>query len=137
MSIKSSGTNYLLFFTRINNTNYCFYIDRKISPGYTVPRIISSKYGFSDDVFTDTYQSIETAADGKDDSIVTMAIGCGDTRKLHKDVNDDVTSTTFSGMEEHIEEKFCKQSIHMKQMTLRMKEYRTMMTYSMSLLHFY
>ena len=54
ISIKSSGTNYLLFLTRINNTNYCFYIDRKISPGYTVPRIISSKYGFSDEVFNDT-----------------------------------------------------------------------------------
>lgn len=54
ISIKSSGTNYLLFFTRINNTNYCFYIDRKISPGYTIPRIISAKYGFSDTVFNDT-----------------------------------------------------------------------------------
>ena len=54
MSIKSSGTNYLLFFTRINNTNYCFYIDRKIAPGYTVPRIIATKYGFDDSVFQDT-----------------------------------------------------------------------------------
>ena len=54
ISIKSSGTNYLLFFTRINNTNYCFYIDRKISPGYTIPRIISTKYGFSDSIFNDT-----------------------------------------------------------------------------------
>ena len=51
ISIKSSGTNYLLFLTRINNTNYCFYIDRKIAPGYTVPRIIATKYGFSDTVF--------------------------------------------------------------------------------------
>ena len=54
ISIKSSGTNYLLFLTRINNTNYCFYIDRKIAPGYTVPRIIATKYGFSDTVFKDT-----------------------------------------------------------------------------------
>jgi hypothetical protein len=54
MSIKSSGTNYLLYFTKINNVNYCFFIDRKIAPGYTVPRIISTKFQFSDSVFNDT-----------------------------------------------------------------------------------
>ena len=54
ISIKSSGTNYYLFFTNINNINYCFYIDRKIKDGYTYPRIISVKYGFDDVIFKDT-----------------------------------------------------------------------------------
>jgi hypothetical protein len=54
MSIKSSGTNYLLFFTNINNVNYCFFIDRKIAPGYTIPRIISTKFQFSDSIFKGT-----------------------------------------------------------------------------------
>ena len=54
ISIKSSGTNYYLFFTNINNTNYCFYIDRKIKQGYTLPRIISVKYRFDDVIFQDT-----------------------------------------------------------------------------------
>ena len=54
MSIKSSGTNYLLYFTKINNVNYCFFIDRKIAPGYTIPRIISTKFQFSESVFNDT-----------------------------------------------------------------------------------
>ena len=54
ISVKSSGTNYYLFFTNINNTNYCFYIDRKIKAGYTYPRIISVKYRFDDIVFNDT-----------------------------------------------------------------------------------
>ena len=54
MSIKSSGTNYLLYFTNINNVNYCFFIDRKIAPGYTIPRIISTKFQFSDSIFSDT-----------------------------------------------------------------------------------
>lgn len=54
ISIKSTGTNYYLFFTNINNTNYCFYIDRKIKQGYTLPRIISVKYRFDDVVFQDT-----------------------------------------------------------------------------------
>ena len=52
--VKSSGTNYFLYMTRINNINYCFYIDRKIAPGYTVPRIIATKYGFSESIFNDT-----------------------------------------------------------------------------------
>ncbi len=54
MSIKSSGTNYLLYFTKINNVNYCFFIDRKIAPGYTIPRIISTKFQFSESIFNDT-----------------------------------------------------------------------------------
>ena len=54
ISIKSVGTNYYLFFTNINNTNYCFYIDRKIKQGYTLPRIISVKYRFDDVIFSDT-----------------------------------------------------------------------------------
>ncbi len=54
ISIKSSGTNYYLFFTNINNINYCFYIDRKIKPGYSYPRIISVKYAFDDIIFKDT-----------------------------------------------------------------------------------
>ena len=54
ISIKSTGTNYYLFFTNINNTNYCFYIDRKIKRGYTLPRIISVKYRFDDIIFQDT-----------------------------------------------------------------------------------
>ena len=54
ISIKSTGTNYYLFFTNINNINYCFYIDRKVKQGYSLPRIISTKYCFSDEVFQDT-----------------------------------------------------------------------------------
>lgn len=54
MSIKSSGTNYLLYFTKINNVNYCFFIDRKTAPGYTIPRIISTNFQFSDSIFNDT-----------------------------------------------------------------------------------
>ena len=30
ISIKSSGTNYFMFFTNLNNINYCFFSDRKI-----------------------------------------------------------------------------------------------------------
>ena len=54
ISLKTSGTNYYLFFTRINEKEYCFFIDKKIKNGYTYPRILSVKYNFSKDVFNDT-----------------------------------------------------------------------------------
>jgi hypothetical protein len=54
ITTKSSGTNYFLFLTNINDINYCFYIDRKIKQGYNFPRIISTKYRFDDIVFKDT-----------------------------------------------------------------------------------
>ena len=66
ISIKSSGTNYYLYLTNINNINYCFYIDRKIKSGYTYPRIISVKYSFSDEVFEDTLLDGELVRDQDD-----------------------------------------------------------------------
>ena len=66
ISIKSSGTNYYLYFTNINNVNYCFYIDRKIKSGYTYPRIISVKYAFSENVFEDTLLDGELVRDIND-----------------------------------------------------------------------
>lgn len=63
ISIKSSGTNYYLYFTNINNINYCFFIDRKIKSGYTYPRIISVKYCFSDIIFKDTLLDGELVRD--------------------------------------------------------------------------
>ena len=59
ISIKSSGTNYFMFFTNLNNVNYCFFIDRKIKQGYTYPRIISVKYRFNDSIFQDTLLDCE------------------------------------------------------------------------------
>ena len=54
ISIKSTGSNYFLFFTKINDVNCVFYIDRKVKKGYTLPRIISVQYRFDDSVFNDT-----------------------------------------------------------------------------------
>jgi len=61
--VKSSGTNYFLYMTRINNINYCFYIDRKIKQGYSYPRIISVNYRFSNIIFEDTLLEGELVKD--------------------------------------------------------------------------
>ena len=54
ITIKTGGSNYYLFLTRINDVNCCFFIDRKIKQGYTYPRVISVKYRFDNSVFNDT-----------------------------------------------------------------------------------
>ena len=66
ISIKSSGTNYYLFFTNINNTNYCLFIDRKIKQGYTLPRIITADFKFHDDLFSGTVFDGEIVRDRED-----------------------------------------------------------------------
>ena len=54
LSVKSSGSLYYLFLTKINDTNFCFFIDKKIKEGHNYPRIISINYRFDDELFNDT-----------------------------------------------------------------------------------
>lgn len=63
IATKSSGTNYFLLMIRINDINYCFYIDRKIKQGYSYPRIISTKYRFNDSIFDGTLLEGELVKD--------------------------------------------------------------------------
>ena len=54
ISIKTTGSNYYLFLTRINDTQCAFFIDRKVKQGYSLPRIISVNLSFDDSIFDDT-----------------------------------------------------------------------------------
>ena len=49
--LKSSGTPYLLFLTQINDTNYCFFIDKKINEGYDYPKIFILPFNFHVSLF--------------------------------------------------------------------------------------
>ena len=66
ISVKTSGTNYFLFLTRINTINCAFFIDRKIKQGYSLPRIVSVNYSFDDSVFNDTLLDGELVKDTND-----------------------------------------------------------------------
>ena len=63
ISLKTIGNNYYLFLTRINEKNYCFFIDKKIKNGYTYPRVVSVKYCFHNDFFNDTVLEGELVRD--------------------------------------------------------------------------
>tara|TARA_Y100001970_G_scaffold186363_1_gene226672 strand:+ start:14489 stop:15619 length:1131 start_codon:yes stop_codon:yes gene_type:complete len=54
ISVKTCGSNYYLYLTRINEINYSFFIDKKIKNGYSYPRIISVNYNFPKDLYNNT-----------------------------------------------------------------------------------
>ncbi len=60
---KSSGTPYLLFCTQINDTNYCFLIDKKIKDGYEYPKIFIVHYRFDPTLFQGTLFETELIRD--------------------------------------------------------------------------
>ena len=61
--LKSSGTPYLLFCTQINDTNYCFLIDKKVKDGYDYPKIFLVHYRFHNDLFKGTLFEVELIRD--------------------------------------------------------------------------
>lgn len=54
ISLKSSGTPYLLYCTQINGVNYTFLIDKKIKVGYDYPKIFVTPYQFDSSLFSGT-----------------------------------------------------------------------------------
>ena len=62
--LKSSGTPYLLFLTQINNTNYCFLIDKKMNNDkYSYPKILIVPYSFSNELYQGTLFECELIRD--------------------------------------------------------------------------
>ena len=49
--LKSSGNPYLLFLTQINDTNYCFLIDKKTNDKYDYPKILILPYNFDNELY--------------------------------------------------------------------------------------
>ena len=66
ISLKTGGSNYFLFLTKINGVNKCLFIDRKTKKGYTLPRIITANFRFSDVLFDGTVLDGELVRDKKD-----------------------------------------------------------------------
>ena len=46
ISTLTNGNNYILFLTKVDNINCCFFIDRKLKSGYSYPKIHCVKYRF-------------------------------------------------------------------------------------------
>lgn len=54
ISLKTSGTPYLLYFTKHEDINICLFIDKKVLKGYKYPRMIFTRYRFDDEIYNNT-----------------------------------------------------------------------------------
>ena len=61
--LKSSGTPYLLFLTQINDTNYCFLIDKKVKEGYDYPKIFIIPFQFQGPLYQGSLYECELLRD--------------------------------------------------------------------------
>jgi hypothetical protein len=69
--LKSSGTPYLMFLTQINQTDYCFLIDKRVKEGYSYPKIFSLPYHFHSEMYKGSLFECELLRDrDKDWSIL-------------------------------------------------------------------
>lgn len=61
--LRSNGNPYYMYFTRYEDTPIVYYIDKKIQPGYQVPRIILGRGKWSESLFNGTLMEGEMVKD--------------------------------------------------------------------------
>ena len=54
LCLKTLGSPYLLYCTKINNVNYALLIDKKINKGHEYPKMFLIQYKFNSDLFNGT-----------------------------------------------------------------------------------
>ena len=66
ITLKTGGSNYFLYLTKINGVNNALFIDCKTKQGYTLPRIITADFKFHEDLFSGTIFDGEIVRDRED-----------------------------------------------------------------------
>lgn len=61
--LRSNGNPYYMYFTRYEDVPIIYYIDKKVQPGYQVPRVILTKGLWKEDLFTNTLLEGEMVKD--------------------------------------------------------------------------
>jgi len=61
--LKTYGSPYLLYCTKINNVNYTLLIDKKTKPGHDYPKMFIVQYRFDDDLFNGSLFETELLRD--------------------------------------------------------------------------
>lgn len=72
VSLKTNGNPYLLFLTKHNFTNLSIFIDKKIQPGYFLPRMIITYLQFDDELYNNTLFEGEMIKDKSNNWIFIM-----------------------------------------------------------------
>ena len=71
--IKSCGSPYLLYCTRINNVPYCILIDKKVNKGHSFPKMFLIQYRFSDGLFDGSLFECELIRDNSNQWFLLIA----------------------------------------------------------------
>jgi hypothetical protein len=61
--LRSNGNPYYMYFTKYDDIPIIYYIDKKIQPGYQVPRMILTKGCWDEEIFTNTLLEGEMVKD--------------------------------------------------------------------------
>jgi hypothetical protein len=61
--LRSNGNPYYMYFTKYDDIPIIYYIDKKIQPGYQVPRMILTKGRWDEELFTNTLMEGEMVKD--------------------------------------------------------------------------
>jgi len=117
--LKSTGTPYFMFLTQINDTNYCFLIDKKIKEGYSYPKIFIAPYSFSQECYQGSLFECELIRDKKKNWILSI----GDCYTMYgKTMKKTIIIERINQTHEFFE-KHCIESEFMKTCPLQIKKY--------------
>jgi len=107
--LKSIGNPYLLFCTQINDTNYCFLIDKKKRDGYEYPKIFIVHYRFSPSLFNGTLFETELIRDKHNEWKLLIGDIYTEKGKSMKNIqiHDRINRCINIMEEEYIDDSFC------------------------------
>ena len=143
--IKSSGTPYLLFCTQVNNTNYCFLIDKKVKDGYEYPKIFVVHYRFDPNLFKGTLFETELIRDDNHEwSLLIGDIYCNSgTQCKQVQIHERVNQITDILENKYLNDSFCdicpikvKKYFDIQDINLIMNEFSQKLTYKIRGLYF-
>ena len=107
--LKTYGTPYLLFFTKINSVNYVLLIDKRVKTGHNYPKMFVVQYRFNDDLFNGTLYECELLRDNDNDWKLLLADLYYYKGKIMKDtcITDRIDIMHRSLENEYIDDTFC------------------------------
>ena len=117
--LKSGGTPYFMFLTQINETNYCFLIDKKIKEGYDYPKIFIVPYLFKKECYQGSLFECELIRDRNEQWLLSV----GDCYTMYgRSMKKVIIIDRINKMKEFFE-KDMLESLFMKTCPLQIKKY--------------
>ena len=106
--LKTYGSPYLLYLTKINNVNYTLLIDKKIKSGHDYPKMFIVQYRFNDDLYYGTLFETELLRDDDNGWQLLLDIYYHKGKMLKDKVITDRIDIMYDMLnDEYIDDSFC------------------------------